>query len=197
MNRVVTCSTMIAATWLGAGAAAPAPSPSDALNAPPGATVEPQPAMVEVRDPEVVAQAVRNALRSAAGRQAAGISVSTHAETIVLMGEVGSEAEVASAVAVAQAAAGNWRVSHQLTLKPGNRQVIEQESAQLVRDVEAALRQDRRTADIGIAVSVDDQQVIGLHGLVASRESRRVAEDVAARVKGVKQVVNRLVIAGE
>jgi osmotically-inducible protein OsmY len=197
MNRLVTCSTMIAATWLSVSAAAPAPSPPDPLDAPPGATVEPQPAVVEVRDPEVVAQAVRNALRTAGGQQATGITVSTHAETIVLMGEVGSEAEVASAVAVAEAAAGNWRVSHQLTLKPGTRQVIEQESAQLVRDVEAALRRDRRTADIGIAVSIDDQQVIGLHGLVASRESRRAAEDVAARVKGVRQVVNRLVLPGE
>jgi osmotically-inducible protein OsmY len=197
MNRLFACSTMMVAIWLGAGAGAQAPSPPDTLNAPAGTTVEPQPAVVGVRDPEVVAQAVRRALRTGAAHGAAGIVVSTHAETIVLTGEVGSDAEVASAVALAEAAAGNWRVSHQLTLTPGHRQVVEQEGAQLVRDVEAALRQDRRTADIGIAVSIDEQQVIGLHGLVASRESRRAAEDVAAGVKGVNRVVNRLVIPGE
>jgi osmotically-inducible protein OsmY len=197
MNRLVTCFTTIAATWLSVGAAAPAPPSEATSSAPLGVTAESQPPVIEDRDPEVVAQAVRNALRTAGGQPAAGISVSTHAQTIVLMGEVDSETEVANAVAVAQAAAGNWRVSHQLTLKPGNGQSIEQENAKLVQAVEAALRQDRRTADIGIAVSIDDQQVIGLHGLVASREGRRAAEDVAARVQGVKRVVNRLVLPGE
>jgi osmotically-inducible protein OsmY len=153
--------------------------------------------VVEVRDPEVVAETVRKALRAEGGPEAAGIAVTTHAETIVLTGEVGSEAEVASAVSIAETAAGNWRVSQQLTLNPGRRQVIEREAAQLVRNVELALRQDQRTADIGVAVSIDDRQVIGLHGLVPTRESRRAVEEVVARVKGVKQVTNRLVVPGE
>jgi osmotically-inducible protein OsmY len=67
-----------------------------------------------------------------------------------------------------------------------------QQSAQLVRDVEAALKADARTASMGIAVTSLDAQVVVLQGLVATSESRAAAQNIAVKVKGVKRVDNRL-----
>jgi osmotically-inducible protein OsmY len=148
-------------------------------------------------DPRVAAEEVSRALRAAAGVPAADVVVSTHADTVVLTGEVGSEVEAARAVSIAERAAGAVRVSSQISIRPGAAQAAEEQAAQLARSVERALREDPRTADLGVAVSVDAAQVIGLHGLVPTRESRTMAEELASRVAGAKRVRSHLVVPGE
>jgi osmotically-inducible protein OsmY len=70
-------------------------------------------------------------------------------------------------------------------------------AAQLVRSVEAALRNDTRTAQLGLQVRLDEQNLIGLHGSVPSIESRTAAIDVAAKVAGAARVRNHLVVRGK
>ncbi len=154
---------------------------------------EPVPAAAVRKDPLLAAEQVKQALRDAAGTPGS-VVVSTHADTIVLTGQVDSEREVSRAVAVAERAAAGVRVSSQLEVRPAG------DAAQVtsrVREVEQALRADPRTAELGISVSIDDAQVIGLHGLVSSPENRRLAEEVAGRVPGVQRVRSHLVVPGE
>lgn len=148
-------------------------------------------------DAELAAEEVTRALRKAPGVTAAEVVVSTHADTVVLTGEVGSEVEAARATSVAEEASGGLRVSSQIAVRPGEEQAAQQQAQQLARNVEQALRQDARTANLGVAVSVDESQVIGLHGLVPSRESRTLAEDIAGRVAGARRVRSHLVVPGE
>lgn len=165
-----------------------------------GAAQEPAaaaPAAKADMDPEVAAEQVTRALQASPGVPAAEVVVSTHADTVVLTGEVGSEVEAARAVSAAEKASGGLRVSSQIEVRPDERQAAEEQSVQLVRSVEQALRQDSRTANLGVGVSIDDAHVIGLHGLVPSRETRTLAEDVAGRVAGAKRIRSHLVVPGE
>lgn len=154
------------------------------------------PAMPQ-KDPQAAARDVERALRTVEGVRAGEVLVSTHAETVVLTGEVGSGAAASRAQAVAEEAAGGLRVSSQIQVRPGEEQAMEARTARLVKDVEEALRRDPRTAELGVAVSIDEGQVIGLHGLVPDRAGRAAAEDVAGKVTGVTQVRSHLVIPGE
>lgn len=156
-------------------------------------SAEPQTAPAAPKDPLLAAEQVKAALRVAAGVPRS-VVVSTHAGTVVLTGQVDSQMDVSRAVAVAEQAAAGVRVSSQLEVRPGG-EVPQVTSS--VREVEQALRADPRTANLGISVSIDDAQVIGLHGLVASAEARRVAEEIASEVPGVKRVHSRLVVPGE
>jgi hypothetical protein len=65
-----------------------------------------------------------------------------------------------------------------------------------VRSVETALRNDTRTARLGITVKLDEQNLIGLQGSVPSIESRSAVIEVAAKVAGAARVRDRMVITG-
>jgi osmotically-inducible protein OsmY len=159
----------------------------------PGADQPPSAAVASPRDPVLAAAQVKSALRDAAGVPRS-VVVSTHADTIVLTGQVDSQLQAARALEVAGQAAAGVRVSSQIEVRAA---APEPQLTSRVREVEQALRADPRTAGLGVSVSIDDAQVIGLHGLVASAESRRVAEQVASRVPGVKRVHSHLVVPGE
>jgi osmotically-inducible protein OsmY len=146
-------------------------------------------------DTRTTALKVEQALKAAAGMPAT-ITVTTHASTILLNGKVATEAEGARAESVAQAAAGRVRVSSQLEIAGVADTPADRAAVSLVKDVEAALQRDAATANLGVTVSIDDQQTIGLHGLVPSREDRSAVESVAARVQGVRRIDSRLVIPG-
>lgn len=155
-------------------------------------------AAAPTKDPATAARQVEQALKHAEGVPSQGVAVSTHAETVLLTGAVRSEAEAARAKSVAEKAAEPLRVSSQLEVHADPRSTVRDEAtAALVGKVEEALRRDLRTANLGVAVSVDEKQVIGLHGLVPNVASRTAAEDVAGRVMGVKQVRSHLVVPGE
>jgi osmotically-inducible protein OsmY len=147
-------------------------------------------------DPKVVATQVEQALKNAPGVPATGITVTTHASVIVLNGKVASEAEKARAESVAQAAAGEVRTSSQIEVMQPVDGPSQQAAVSLVKNVEDALKRDMATANLGVTVSIDDQQTIGLYGLVPSREARSAVERVAARVQGVRKIDSRLVIPG-
>lgn len=154
-----------------------------------------QPQAREKTDPRLVVEEVNRALRGARDLPAGVVTALVHADTIVLTGEVPSEAQAARALAVAEQSAQDVRVASHLTVASGGAGTPQVPA--LVRSVETALRADPRTTNLGILVSIEGQDVIGLHGLVPSRESGAAAEQVAARVQGVGRVSSQLVIAGE
>jgi osmotically-inducible protein OsmY len=159
--------------------------------------VEPPAAELPQSEPDTraIALKVEQALKGTAGLPAT-ITVTTHASTILLNGKVATEAEGARAESVAQAAAGKVRVSSQIEVTGPADSPADRAALSLVKDVEAALKRDTATANLGVTVSIDDQQTIGLHGLVPSREDRSAVERVAARVQGVRRIDSRLVIPG-
>jgi osmotically-inducible protein OsmY len=167
----------------------PDPVPAtDQAAAPPAA--EQRPAV-----PEAV-ENVKRALKEETQLRGKDINVSTHAETVVLTGNADSKADAARAVSTAQAAAGGLNVASQIEVKP-QVQAAAAERTTPVHDVQEALKQDSRTVNLGIMVSVDERKEIGLHGLVPSRESRVAAEAVAKRASGNQRVRNYLKVPGE
>jgi osmotically-inducible protein OsmY len=155
------------------------------------------PAAAARRDPADSAGRVKQALQQAQGLRASDISVTVHGETVILGGKVDSPAQAAAAVRVAQAAVEGVRVYNQLEVRAPEETPADRRDEKLVRDVEAALRADARTASLGVAVSMDESGVIGLHGLVPSQDSRAAAERVAAQVTGTRRLRNHLAIPGE
>ncbi len=160
-----------------------------------------RPAELTRPDVETVAAKVRQALRAEKAVPAGAVSVTTHADIIVLSGEVDDATTAARAQAAAEAAAGEVRISQSIKVRAAQEQspaviAAGQKDLSLVRDVEQALQRDQRTADLGVQVSIDAGQVIGLHGLVPSSASRTAAESVARQVAGVSRVDNRLVVPG-
>lgn len=149
-------------------------------------------------DPQASAARVTSALQGTPGVSPGDITVSTHAGTVVLTGKVNSEAERATATAVAEKAAEGARVSTNIEVRPmEERPVKDQRAVQLAGSVEAALRADKRTANLGVAVSSADGKVVVLHGLVPTRESRSTLLEVASKVDGVSWVDNRVLLPDE
>lgn len=164
------------------------------IGAPPAPAVQPP----TTADANEAAARVKQALLQAQGRDARNISVTVHGETLVLTGQVDNQLQASVAASTAQAAAQGARVSNQLEVRPPEQlRSDERREQQLVRDVETALRADPATANLGVAVSIDEAGVIGLHGLVPSRDSRAQAERVAARVTGAAKLRNHLAVPGE
>jgi osmotically-inducible protein OsmY len=193
MNRTTLCiaATLAAAAFTAGAQEAADPPMSVAASA-----------AVKPADPEATAAKVSAALKSTEGVPTNGISVTTHAATVVLSGEVNSEAERAAAQAAAESAASGARISSNIQVRPLEERPLKDQQAahqsvQIVRDVEAALQADARTANLGIAVTTADAKVVVLQGLVAGREQRAAAQTVAASVKGVVRVDNRLLLPGD
>jgi osmotically-inducible protein OsmY len=152
----------------------------------------------QARDVAAAVQDITAAIRADDDVPAGAVTVAVHADTVVLSGTVGTAAQAARALSIAQQHADGVRVtSHVEVREEAEASVISAQALALVHEVERALKQDRRTTSLGVAVSIDDDQVVSLHGLVPSRESRAAAEEVAARVSGVKRVSSRLVVPGE
>lgn len=152
----------------------------------------------QARDVAAAVQDITAAIRADDDVPAGAVTVAVHADTVVLSGTVGTAAQAARALSIAQQHADGVRVtSHVEVREEAEASVISAQALALVHEVERALKQDRRTTSLGVAVSIDDDQVVSLHGLVPSRESRAAAEEVTARVSGVKRVSSRLVVPGE
>ncbi|MEO6185924.1 MAG: BON domain-containing protein [Steroidobacteraceae bacterium] len=149
-------------------------------------------------DPVASAAKVSNALQNEKDVPAADITVSTHAATVVLTGKVDTETQKAAVTNIAQKAAEGTRVSNNLEVRspeerPLKDQQAMQQSAVAVRDVEAALKADTRTSNLGITVS-GTQDTVVLQGLVPTREDRALVQAVAGKVKGVTRVDNRVTV---
>lgn len=152
----------------------------------------------QARDVAAAVQDITAAIRADDDVPAGAVTVAVHADTVVLSGTVGTAAQAARALSIAQQHAdGVCVTSHVEVREEAEASVISAQALALVHEVERALKQDRRTTSLGVAVSIDDDQVVSLHGLVPSGESRAAAEEVAARVSGVKRVSSRLVVPGE
>lgn len=151
-------------------------------------------AQAAAKDPQTAVRDIQAALKSEQGLHADGISVAVHAETVVISGEVANQAEVAQAMKVAQEQAGGVRVSSHLEVRRELEPAPSSAGNQLAGEVQKALQRDGRTANLGVTVGIDEKQVISLHGLVPSRESRQAAEEVAGKVGGVTRVDNRLMV---
>jgi len=154
-------------------------------------------AETEPKDLNAVAAAVTQALKGTKEINSRNISVTTHASTVVLSGKVATEPEAARALTVAEKAAAGTRVTSNLEVEPPAEGTAHAASAQLVKDVQAALHKDPRTANLPITVSIDGQKGIALHGLVPARQDRAAAQTVALQVNGVTKVDNRLQTPGD
>jgi osmotically-inducible protein OsmY len=157
-----------------------------------------QAAAPRMSDQPNAAEAVENVKRALreTNLPANSIIVSTHAETVVLTGHVDSKVDAARAVSAAEAALDGRHVESQIEVRPQEQAAASGPNGPL-RDVQEALKQDSRTANLGIMVSVDELQVIGLHGLVPSRENSVAAEAVAKRAAGNQRVRNYLRVPGQ
>jgi osmotically-inducible protein OsmY len=69
-------------------------------------------------DLDAAASSVTQALKDAEGVPARGLTVATHASTLVLTGEVDTEAQRVAALSVAEKAAGGMRISSNIQVKP-------------------------------------------------------------------------------
>jgi osmotically-inducible protein OsmY len=67
------------------------------------------------------------------------------------------------------------------------------DSAQLVQRVNAALRNDARTAKLGIDAR-QEEDLIALHGTVSSVETRAAVIDLAAKVAGATRIRSHLIV---
>jgi osmotically-inducible protein OsmY len=151
----------------------------------------------EENNPAKAAARVSEALKQEAGKDTQDISVGTHADAVVVTGEASSDAAAAKAKSTAEKAAAGTRVTTHIEVKEGAPPAAQVEAGQLARRVEAALKSDQRTASLGITVLVDDQQRVGLHGLVPTRESRTLAESVAGKAAGAGRIRNHLELPGK
>jgi osmotically-inducible protein OsmY len=150
-------------------------------------------------DPAASAARISKALQNDKAVPASDITVTTHAATVVLTGEVNTETQKAAASNVAEKAAEGARVSNNIEVRPmEDRSLKDQQTAQssalVVRDVEAALQADPRTSNLGVAVTSADGSTVVLQGLVATRENRTLVQSVAGKVKGVARIDNRLTV---
>jgi osmotically-inducible protein OsmY len=152
------------------------------------------PALAQTPDPKIAAEKVKEALRES-DVPTSDIVVSTHAETVLVTGKADSKADAARALSTAEAAAGDVRVAGGIEVREAP--AGSQQATDRMRTIEAALKQDDQTAQLGILLSVDANQVIGLHGLVPSPQSRAAAEKVAKRAAGTQPVRNYLKVPGE
>lgn len=182
-------STFCAAMLVTIPAFAQTPAPQPAANQ----AAAPQ-ARESAPDPKAAAEKVQQALRES-DVPAKDIVVSTHAETVLLSGQADSKADAARALSTAEAAAGDVRVAGKIDVR--ETPAAAQGTTARMRSIEEALKQDSQTAQLGILLSVDANEVIGLHGLVPSQQSRATAEKVARRAAGTQRVRNYLVVPGE
>ncbi|MET0280486.1 MAG: BON domain-containing protein [Steroidobacteraceae bacterium] len=188
----------LAATTLAFATGASAQLPAE----PGTGTVAPATAVPAKPDVNAAAENVKKALQAKKDVPAGEITVGTHADTIIVSGEVSSAAQAAAAQSTAEAASEGARVSTNIEVRPDAEQSaaqrgVQQQEAGLVRNVEQALQRDSATAGLGVQVSVRAPDVIGLHGLVPTAASRQAAGRVAAQVAGVKRVDNQLQIPAE
>jgi osmotically-inducible protein OsmY len=152
-------------------------------------------------DPVAAAARVNKALQNDRSLPAGDITVSTHANTVLVSGEVDSEEQKSTVTHVAEKAAEGVRISNNVEVRPQqDRPVKDQLAAQqavvVVRDVNAALQADARTSALGITASSEDGRTVVLQGLVPNREDRRVVQSVAGKVKGVTRIDNRVTVPG-
>jgi len=122
------------------------------------------------------------------------VKVARHASSLVLSGEVDSEVARAEAEKVAGAAAEGVRVTSHVTVREdaGTAATATPPAVETTRQIEQALRADPRTANLGVTVSMDEQRVIGLHGLVPTQSNRWEAELVARAAAGKLALRNHL-----
>jgi osmotically-inducible protein OsmY len=130
-----------------------------------------------------------------AASDVADVRVARHASSLVLSGEVENEVARAEAEKIAGEAAKDVRVtSHIKVREDAGAAGGTPAPVDVTRQIEEALRTDPRTASLGVTVSMDEQRVIGLHGLVPSQSSRWDAELVARGAAGRLAVRNHLQI---
>jgi osmotically-inducible protein OsmY len=150
-------------------------------------------------DPVAVAAKVNKALQNDRSLPAGDITVSTHAATVLVSGEVDTEEQKSTVTHVAEKAAEGVHVSNNVEVRklqdlPMKDQLAAQQSVAVVRDVNAALHADARTASLGITASSEDGRTVVLQGLVPTRADRSLVQSVAGKVKGVTRIDNRVAV---
>ncbi|HMD48615.1 MAG TPA: BON domain-containing protein [Bryobacteraceae bacterium] len=136
---------------------------------------------------------VRNALKQA-GLKNVSVSQDREKGVVSLTGNVASDSDKAEAESIAKANAGGQVVADEIAVLPPNDQSAAKTinadlDAGIKKNLDAALVQNRLNKQVKYAVK---NGVVKLTGTVDSRATRSQAEQVAASVPNVQQVVNEL-----
>jgi len=118
---------------------------------------------------------------------------------VTLSGHVAADADKSNAESIARSAAGSEVVSDEIAvIPPGAASDAKKMSSDLdkgiERNLDAALIQDRLHASVKYAVK---NEVVTLSGNVDSESKRARAQEVAASVPNVQQVVNELQVKAQ
>jgi hyperosmotically inducible periplasmic protein len=145
-----------------------------------------------------VTRNVRNAL-SQAGFKNISIHEDRDTGVVTLSGSVATDAQKAQAQSVAETQAGGLAVANQIAVIPPN----DAHNAKAMNsDLDKGIQHDLDAALIynhlrdGVKYSVTNH-VVTLTGNVDSQDSRQRAQDVAAAVPNVQQVVNELQVKNQ
>lgn len=136
---------------------------------------------------------VRNALKQA-GLKNVSVSEDREKGVVNLTGNVANDSDKAEAESIAKANAGGQVVADEIAVLPPNDQstaktVNSDLDAGIKKNLDAALVQNRLNKRVKFSVK---NGLVKLTGTVDSRATRSEAEQVAANVPNVQQVVNEL-----
>ncbi len=137
--------------------------------------------------------ALRGALRADPRLRDAEIQVAARDRMVVLVGTIDRLAARRVAETIASGLRGVVSVDNRLRV-PAQAQVFS--DAEIAARIERSLARNSATCDDAIAVSVVDAAVT-LEGDAHHWLSRQLAENAAAAVRGVHEVVNEIVVAGD
>lgn len=117
---------------------------------------------------------------------------------IRLQGNVQSEQQKQQAEEIAKANAGNFVVANEIGVRPEG---MEGDARSIASDLDAGIKNNLQAAFTankldGINIDVNNQ-VVTLKGEVKNAAQRKEAEQLAARVPNVQQVVNELEVEGQ
>jgi hyperosmotically inducible protein len=120
------------------------------------------------------------------------VSVKTQEGVITLRGKVENEAARQAAEEIALNITGQKKVVNHLTVVPeAARKVVDRQDAEIVKDVEKAIKNDARLKKATIDVRAD-KGIVTLTGKAPSLETSVRASEVARRVPGVRAVRNEV-----
>jgi hyperosmotically inducible protein len=119
------------------------------------------------------------------------IDVDTTDGVVTLRGRVDESGDRAEAVKLARETEGVRGVHDELTVGPAPNDEAPGTDAAIATKVKAKLTADPEVSSLNVDVDVEDG-VVTLSGLVRSEYAKNHAEEVAARVEGVKSVRNEI-----
>lgn len=145
-------------------------------------------------DDKSIATRTKTALLADEVTDGLDINVAVDRQVVQLSGFVNTQEQVRRAVEIARSVSGVKSVNNSLQVQPGDRSAGEYlDDNVILAKVKAALANDRTASAVDVEVEVK-RGIVSLGGYVDSKAARNAAISVAAKVKGVKKVVDNMTI---